>query len=124
MPNQRKKIRETVRGGKHGILNNDVSLASISKTLPTRLPVGRPVSRNELDLTPAEMRIYMLIVEDGLCDREIAARIGWTRNSVKLLAGRTRSKVGATSRLKMAVQYWKSSAFIKYGTVASKGMIQ
>lgn len=67
----------------------------------------RACNRNHLDLTPAEARIYGLIVNEGLCNREIGKRTGWTYESVKIVTKRILSKLEAESRIKLVVRHWR-----------------
>lgn len=73
--------------------------------------MARPRIRDErdltpADLTPAEARIYRLIVERGLRDQEIAKEIGYTVGSVRQAATRVLEKVGVQSRVQLVVWHY------------------
>ena len=66
-----------------------------------------PGSVRSVDLTPAEQRIYRLIVEQGLRDREIAKETGLSLRTVKWTIHQLLQKKGAASRLDLAVKHWQ-----------------
>jgi DNA-binding CsgD family transcriptional regulator len=68
--------------------------------------MARPRTRDERDLTPAEARIYWLIVERGLRDREIATETGYTLGSVKQAIAHVLEKIGVRSRVQLAVWHY------------------
>ena len=74
--------------------------------------ISRYAQHDDSDLSPAELRVFELIVKDGLTDAEIAKRLHRTIGGVKETAKVIRAKkgfwLGAGSRVKMIVGYWKS----------------
>ena len=63
------------------------------------------------DLTPAEHRLYLLIVEGGLRDREISTKTGFTYGSVKTIIHRILEKKGCSGRVELVVKHWKAMKF-------------
>jgi DNA-binding NarL/FixJ family response regulator len=64
-------------------------------------------SARSFDLTPSELRVYLHIVEDGLRDREIRARVGYSVGGLKTCIHRILQKKGAASRVDLVVKHWK-----------------
>lgn len=65
------------------------------------------------ELTPAEMRLYRLIVEEGLRDKQISKRIGYSLNSVKAIVHLILEKKGASSRIDLTIKHWRNSKDIE-----------
>jgi DNA-binding CsgD family transcriptional regulator len=95
-----------------------VTLAARRRTIkPTPAPTGTPAGftvnearAQELAITPRELEILGLIA-DGLSNREIAARLFVSENTVKTHSSRLFDKLGA-SRRTQAVQIGKAAGLI------------
>jgi DNA-binding NarL/FixJ family response regulator len=59
------------------------------------------------DLTPSELRVYLLICEEGLSHREIAKKVGYTYGALKTCIHRILEKKGAANRVDLVVKHWK-----------------
>lgn len=87
----------------------------VIKEVPVEVPAATPFIRDEkklesLGITPRELEILQLIAE-GLSNREIAARLFVSENTVKTHSSRVFDKLGARRRTQ-AVQLGKSQRLI------------
>lgn len=62
------------------------------------------------ELTPTEARVYRILVEEGIRDRELAKRVGYSIGGLRTCIHRILEKKGAISRLQLVVQHWKAKA--------------
>jgi DNA-binding NarL/FixJ family response regulator len=59
-------------------------------------------------LTRRERQIYLLLVTEGLTDKEIAAFLYVGVDGIKVRMKHIHTKLGVHSRAKMIAQYWKN----------------
>lgn len=61
-------------------------------------------------LTDSERRVAQLMADEGLSDREIAARLGFSEQTVKNYLSRAIKSLGVKNRIELAV-LWNTEIF-------------
>lgn len=80
----------------------------VVRWLPLKPATGRVPRKDLWMLAEVEQRAYDLVVLEGLENTEIAKRLNITDRNAKFYVGNILAKMGAGSRLKLAVTYWQS----------------
>jgi DNA-binding CsgD family transcriptional regulator len=64
-------------------------------------------NETNLDLTPREREIYLLVVEDAMTYKDIANRLGIGVETVKRHLANVKDKTGMTTCLELAVRHYR-----------------
>lgn len=95
-------------------MTKELSMRTVLSSVAVREAIRSMRHEVNLELTPRERQVYLLVVEDAMSYGEIATSLGIGLETVKRHLANVKNKTGMTTCLELAVRHYRKPDLLSF----------